>query len=96
MKFYYKLCTYFCGICIALEWGCTFGAVAFYAVWCFTPLMRLLSILLHPVRKLISIYLGTFIAPCFETYGLIFSRIHVVNSTGPAPRPMGALDDQEF
>ena len=92
-NFYYKLCTYMCGICIALHWGCTFGSVAFSSVWCVTPLMRLLSILLHPIRKLISIYLSTFMAPCVETCGLIFSRIHVVNSNGPAPEPLHKLED---
>jgi hypothetical protein len=92
---YYKIATYLCGICIALEWGCTFGAVAFSAVWIFTPFMRLLSIILSPIRKLIAIYLSSFVAPCVETAGLIFSRIHVVNSTGAPPKPLGALDNQQ-
>ena len=29
--------------------------------------------------------------PCMETIGLIFARIQVVNSTGPAPKPLGEL-----
>ena len=94
-SFYYKLCTYLCGICIALEWGCTFGAVAFSAIWCWTPYMRLMSIALAPTRKIFSICLSTFVAPCMETAGLFFSRIHVVNSTGAPPKPLGALDNQQ-
>ena len=95
-SFYYKLCTYLCGICIALEWGCTFGAVAFSAIWCWTPYMRLMSIALAPTRKIFSIYLSTFVAPCMETAGLLFSRIHVVNSNGAPPKPLGALDNQQW
>ena len=90
-KFYYKLMTYCCGICIALQWGCTFGQIAFMAVWIYTPFMRLLSITLTPIRKLISIYLSTFVAPCMETAGLFFSRILVVNSTGQPPKPLGEI-----
>ena len=32
-------------------------------------------------------------APTVETFGLIFSRIHVTNSTGEAPKPLGSMDD---
>ena len=92
MKMYYKLMTYCCGICMALHWGCTFGAVAFEAIWIFTPMMRLLSILLHPIRKIMAIVLGTCCAPMIETAGLLFSRIHVVNSTGEPPKPLGHLE----
>ncbi len=34
-------------------------------------------------------------APCMEMIGLMFSRIHVVNSTGPAPKPLGMIDGDE-
>merc|ERR1719350_103189 len=87
MKMYYKLMTYCCGICIALHWGCTFGQVAFSAIWMYTPMMRLLSIMLHPIRKIMAIVLGTCCAPFAETMGLLFSRIHVTNSTGEPPKP---------
>jgi len=30
-----------------------------------------------------------------ETAGLIFSRIHVVNSQGTPPKPLGAMDGDE-
>ena len=43
------------------------------------------------IRSLISLLLFKFSAPIFEVQGLIFSRIHVVNSTGPAPAPIGGL-----
>jgi hypothetical protein len=32
-----------------------------------------------------------FLGPYMETMGLFFSRIHVVNSTGPAPPPFGSM-----
>jgi len=91
MSFMYKLLTYCCGICIALGWGCTFAEVAFGTIWFYTPYMRLLSIVLHPVKKIYSIMLSTFLAPFMETIGLMFSRIHVVNSQGEPPRPLGEL-----
>jgi len=91
MKFVYKLLTYCCGMCIALSWGCTFGEIAFANIWFFTPFMRLLTIVLHPLKKIFSIMLSTFLAPCIETYGLIFSRIHVTNSTGEPPKPLGTI-----
>jgi hypothetical protein len=30
-----------------------------------------------------------------ETYGLIFSRIHVTNSTGPPPKSLDHMDGDE-
>ena len=55
----YQLLTYLCGLCVALGWGCTFACVAFSSIWCWTPLLRILSILLHPAKKIISIMLGS-------------------------------------
>ena len=34
-------------------------------------------------------------APIVETFGLIFSRIHVTNSTGEAPKPLGQMDGKK-
>ena len=56
---WYKLLTYCCGICYALGWGCLFAKVAFAAIWFFTPMLRLYSIILHPIKKLLSIYLSS-------------------------------------
>ncbi len=32
--------------------------------------------------------------PMMETVGLMFSRIHVVQSQGPPPNPLGSIDNQ--
>ena len=34
-------------------------------------------------------------APMYETAGLLFSRIHVTNSQGPPPKPLGMIDGDE-
>ena len=41
-----------------MAWGCAFAQVAFGSIWCFTPYMRLLSIVLHPFKKFMAIVLG--------------------------------------
>ena len=53
----YKILTFLCGIFAALSWGCTFGCLSFKIIWCITPSMRLLHIILHPVKKILSILL---------------------------------------
>ena len=58
MKCYYKIATLLCGLCYALHWGCMFGAVAFEAIWFWTPVLRLLTIALFPVRKVMAIFLN--------------------------------------
>ena len=32
--------------------------------------------------------------PCLETCGMCFSRIHVTNSTGEAPTPLGQMNSK--
>ena len=41
----------------ALFWGCTFGCLSFKIIWCITPSMRLLNIVLHPIKKILQIIL---------------------------------------
>ena len=36
-----------------------------------------------------------FVAPCMETAALMLSRIHVTNSQGPPPKPLGMIDGDE-
>merc|ERR1712115_184720 len=83
----YKLVTFFCGIFIALDWGCQFGCLMIDIIWCVVPTLRYMHIALQPVRKTYSILLSTFYAPYMEATGMIFSRIHVTKSDGPAPLP---------
>jgi hypothetical protein len=35
------------------------------------------------------------LGPIIETWGLIFSRIHVTQSTGEPPKPLGFLADDQ-
>ena len=55
----YQILTYLCGLCISLYWGCAFAFVAFGSIWICTPLMRMISICLHPTKKIMGIYLGS-------------------------------------
>ena len=40
-------------------------------------------------------FLKAFIGPCVETVGLIFSRMHVVNSQGKPPKSLDKMDGEE-
>ena len=91
----YKLVTFFCGLPIALMWGCGFAMISFYEVWLMTPGIRAFQIILSNLRKLMSIYLGAFVAPFYEVGGLLLSRIHVTTSTGEPPKPFGTMDAQQ-
>ena len=59
MKIRYQILTYCCAMCYALQWGCCFADITFMAIWIYTPSMRLLSIILHPTKKLLSIVLNS-------------------------------------
>ena len=45
-------------------------------------------------NKWVLFIILAFLAPLMEAQGMIFSRIHVTNSQGPAPLPFGAMDAQ--
>merc|ERR1719215_1927589 len=81
MKFVYKLLTYLCGMCIALNWGCHYAGLTFTTIWIYTPMIRLLTIAVHPIKKIMNIVLSAFVVPCIEASGMFLSRIHVTNST---------------
>ena len=91
----YQLMTFFCGLCIALAWGCYFASVSFEIIWFWGPYLRSLNILLYPIKKVFQITLSTFYGPIFETIGLLLSRIHVVQSQGPPPKPLGQIDGDD-
>merc|ERR1712154_559611 len=49
----YMILTLFYGICIAMEWGCEFGQIAFIHIWYVTPCFKVCEIncgCLHAVR----------------------------------------------
>jgi hypothetical protein len=106
------IATYCCGICTALYWGCTFGSLAFFSIWIWTPFMRFLNIVLNPFKQFFYIILSgkkkflplvifyffilihyslVCVAPAVQVASLIFSRIHVTNSTSDAPEPIEFL-----
>ena len=91
----YKILTFLCGICIALEWGCVFAQISFSVIWCWGPYLRAMHIMLHPIRKVLQIMLSSFAGPVMEVCALIFSRIHVTQSQGPPPKPMDMIDGDE-
>jgi hypothetical protein len=65
----YKFATLFCGIFIALGWGCTFAFVSFTQIWFCTPFIRLTYILMTNMKKLYSISLnGKFILKLINGY----------------------------
>ncbi|KAJ8302361.1 hypothetical protein KUTeg_021348 [Tegillarca granosa] len=75
----YKFLTTLCGIFIALYWGCEFAAIAFHHIWCFTPMLRLMSILMGCCQKFYNSIVSCCLAPLCETCGLFFSQIKVQN-----------------
>ncbi|CAF1055669.1 unnamed protein product [Brachionus calyciflorus] len=87
----YKILTYICGLPLALFWGCVFAMVSFSEIWCVTPHIRCLHVTLYSVKKMLSIILGSILGPIMETYGMIFSRIHITQSQGEPPKPLGSL-----
>lgn len=75
----YKFLTTLCEIFIALHWGCEFAIIAFQNIWCFTPLLRCLSIIMGCCQKFYSSIVSCCLAPLCETCGLCFSQIKVQN-----------------
>lgn len=76
----YATTTFFCGICIALYWGWIFGEIACQQIWCFTPLLRMISIQIGFLQKCIGFTFNCCCAPFFSACGLIFSSIYVTES----------------
>jgi hypothetical protein len=52
----YKLLTCFCGLCIGLSWGFSFGCIAFVIIWFYTPCIRIAKVCLHPAEKSLAIF----------------------------------------
>ena len=70
----YMILTFLCGIFAALYWGCTFGCLSFNIIWCVTPQMRYLHIILHPVKKILSIILISKLKVLFYVFLLSFDN----------------------
>lgn len=72
---YYKLATLLCGICMALEWGCEFGAVALCQVWVCTPVLREFTIFCGSCQKCVTIAVSCCCSPFFDVCGNCLARI---------------------
>mmetsp|Transcript_1816 Transcript_1816/g.4071 ORF Transcript_1816/g.4071 Transcript_1816/m.4071 type:complete len:133 (-) Transcript_1816:108-506(-) len=77
LKFSYVLSTCFCGICTALGWGCTYGCLGFATIWFMLPFFKCYNIVMAIARKIFSSIIDAFVGPCFETAGLILSKIAI-------------------
>lgn len=55
----YKILTFLCGIFIAIFWGCAFAKISFTVIWCWSPALRALHIVLYPIKKILQIFLSS-------------------------------------
>ncbi|KAL8563413.1 hypothetical protein ACOMHN_054775 [Nucella lapillus] len=69
----YKIYTLFCGICIAMEWGCEFAGIAFTHVWYVTPCFKVLELNCGCLQKLYGMCVHCCMDPCCEACGILFS-----------------------
>ena len=74
----YKILTTFCGLCIALYWGCDFAATAFNHVWCYTPCMRDFSICVGCYQRGFGTIVNCCVAPFCEACAMMFSKITIM------------------
>ncbi|XP_039262995.2 caveolin-1-like [Styela clava] len=73
----YQVMSLIFGIPISLFWGIYFSCLAFCSVWCITPCIRSFIIKIGFVGKLWGACVGTVLDPCFESIGLVLSRVRV-------------------
>lgn len=73
----YRITSLICALPAALCWGCTYACASFATIWCCVPCVRCLHLQLHCVKQVFGICLGTFVAPCYEAIGRVFSQIHI-------------------
>jgi len=92
---FYKILTALCGCFIAGCWGISFGCLMCEVIWFNVPLLRFMHIRLKPQRKMISMVLSTYVVPVYESIGMLFSRINITKSEGPAPLPFGQMYGDE-
>ncbi|PAA76956.1 hypothetical protein BOX15_Mlig006601g2, partial [Macrostomum lignano] len=78
----YKIATLFCGIFIALHWGCTFGCVAFNEIWYMTPNCKLFELQMRCIKRFVTVMLECCFGPCCAACGMFFSNITVTNKSG--------------
>lgn len=72
-RFCYILMTTCCGICIAAEWGCEFGYIAFVHVWLVTPLFKIMEINCGCLQKIYGVCIRCCFEPLCESFSILFS-----------------------
>ncbi|XP_060595745.1 caveolin-1-like [Ruditapes philippinarum] len=73
----YKLSTFLCGCCIAIELGCEFAGLAFTHIWCITPCLRIVAINCTPYQKLWGVCCNCCVSPVCEACGMYWSQIKI-------------------
>ena len=68
----YMINTLFCGICIAMEWGCEFAHIAFTHIWYITPCFKVLELNCGCCKKLYGMCIHCCLDPLCEACGLLF------------------------
>lgn len=72
-KFCYIVLTTLCGMCIAAEWGCQFAYIAFYHVWCVSPMMKVFEINCGLCQRIYAAIMNCCLVPCCEACGALFN-----------------------
>ncbi|XP_045200466.1 caveolin-2-like [Mercenaria mercenaria] len=84
---WYKMFGLCCGICIAIAWGIEFVPVIFSHVWCFTPFIQLLNIILTGwCRPVWFLCVNLCISPCTQSCAYFFHNCGYGKMTRP-PTP---------
>ncbi|VDI47812.1 caveolin 3 [Mytilus galloprovincialis] len=77
-NFWQRLCyiilTTCCGICIAAQWGCEFGYIAFSHVWCITPMFKVMEINCGCLQRIYGVCVHCCFDPLCESFGLLFGN----------------------
>ncbi|KAL4226700.1 Caveolin-3 [Mactra antiquata] len=76
----YKFMSAMCGVPCALCWGLHFACLSFCQIWCNQPTIRSFSIQVKPLQKVYVVLVESFIEPCFESLGKMFSSIRIQNT----------------
>lgn len=71
----YVIMTTCCGICIAMEWGCEFAAIAFYHIWFLTPCVKVLEINCVITQKVLTACMNGCCVPLCEACAVILKGL---------------------
>ena len=77
----YRFLSSACAVPCALCWGVHFACLSFAQIWLYTPGFRSFRIQMRPASKVFAICANSFVAPCFEAFGRLFSSIRIHKAT---------------